>query len=81
MGSPQIFNLWESGGIDRLNDDMVVGLCDSIAERDCNQFVPLSAYMPPILAFTPYTLHPTPKETSICSSLFHSFTLSRINVY
>ena len=34
MGSPQIFNLWESGGIDRLNDDMVVGLCDSIAERD-----------------------------------------------
>jgi hypothetical protein len=29
----------------------------------------LAEYMPPILAFTPYTLHPTPEETSHCSSL------------
>ena len=39
----------------------------------------LGDFPPPILAFTPYTLHPTPNETSPRSSLFHSFTISHIH--
>lgn len=34
MGPPQILNLWGSGGIGRPNNDVVVGQCDPIAERD-----------------------------------------------